>query len=231
MNSNKIPKPIRIILSALAMLIVVTACMLGISLLENRPVKPAQTMTVSNGTLPVKPTEPVTQAVTQTTVSSEIQTTATTTTVTTVTGKNGFQPYVLKFANPAVSVYAEPDYSSEVTTVIDDRGSYTIIEESKDSYGNLWGKLQSGNGWIDLISARKTVADDDSSDNESDDSSDDESDDSSDDYSDSYGDYDYDYDYSDDDYDYSYDYYDDSYSDYDYSYDYDYDYSDYSGEW
>ena len=229
MNLNKIPKPIKITVSALMLLIVVTACMLGISLLENQPDKPSKTMTVSNNTLPPPPAEPVTQQTTalQTTV-SEVHTT-TATTVTTTKTVAGFQPYVLKFANPAVSVYAEPDYSSEITTILDDRGSYTIIEETKDSYGNLWGKLQSGDGWIDLISARKTVPETTTSE-ESEDGGDDEYTDYSDyDYSDysDYSDYDYSeyYDYSDySDYDYS-DYSDDGYY-YDDSYDYDY-----SDEW
>ena len=35
-------------------------------------------------------------------------------------------------------------------------GTYTIVEEAEDADGNLWGKLKSGIGWINLQEANTT---------------------------------------------------------------------------
>ena len=35
-----------------------------------------------------------------------------------------------------------------------DIGTYTIVEEAEDYEGNLWGKLKSGMGWVDLTQIR-----------------------------------------------------------------------------
>ena len=50
------------------------------------------------------------------------------------------------------SVYADPGYYGYVAQVIDADGVFTIVEEQRDAYGNLWGKLKSGAGWVALSS-------------------------------------------------------------------------------
>lgn len=46
------------------------------------------------------------------------------------------------------TVYGGPGTSYEITYTIDKAGIYTIVEETYDSYGNKWGKLKSGVGWV-----------------------------------------------------------------------------------
>lgn len=61
-----------------------------------------------------------------------------------------FESYKLEISNYNLPVYKEPKYSSKIKTHIRDREIYTIVEE--DDKGN-WGKLLSGDGWINLSDA------------------------------------------------------------------------------
>jgi len=38
--------------------------------------------------------------------------------------------------------------------IVGERGTYTIVEEVRDDEENLWGKLKSGLGWVDLTKIR-----------------------------------------------------------------------------
>ena len=49
-------------------------------------------------------------------------------------------------------VYREPGYYADVAMTIDADGVFTIVEETRDGYGNLWGKLKSGAGWVSVSS-------------------------------------------------------------------------------
>ena len=64
-------------------------------------------------------------------------------------------PYLQRIAYGAQSVFDGPgyDYGYVMTA---DIGTYTIVEECFDAEGNLWGKLKSGAGWIDLAQTRAT---------------------------------------------------------------------------
>lgn len=47
-------------------------------------------------------------------------------------------------------VYQGPGYDYAYVTDVPERGIYTIVEEARDPEHNLWGKLKSGIGWVDL---------------------------------------------------------------------------------
>lgn len=48
------------------------------------------------------------------------------------------------------AVYADPGYYGDIAQTIAADGVFTIVEEQQDAYGNLWGKLKSGAGWVAL---------------------------------------------------------------------------------
>lgn len=47
-------------------------------------------------------------------------------------------------------VYGGPSYDNYPAGTVEAAGTYTVAEEVPDSEGNLWGKLKSGVGWVDL---------------------------------------------------------------------------------
>lgn len=59
-------------------------------------------------------------------------------------------PYLLDIPRADQSIFAKPTYDSQFVRTVEKAGWYTIVEEQWDSEGNLWGKLKSGIGWIDL---------------------------------------------------------------------------------
>lgn len=66
-------------------------------------------------------------------------------------------PYQQRVENPDQPIYAGPGYEYEYVKLIGSSGTYTIVEESRDAEDNLWGKLKSGSGWIDLTDASTYV--------------------------------------------------------------------------
>lgn len=58
--------------------------------------------------------------------------------------------YRLNIPRQDQPIYAGPGYHYSYVGNIGIAGIYTIVEESKDQDGNLWGKLKSGIGWVDL---------------------------------------------------------------------------------
>ncbi|MBQ1257959.1 MAG: hypothetical protein IIX93_11900 [Clostridia bacterium] len=65
---------------------------------------------------------------------------------------NWFLPYTIKL--PAwVSIFKGPGYDYVYTKLVGADGVYTIVEEAFDEEGNLWGRLKSGAGWVDLTYA------------------------------------------------------------------------------
>ena len=58
-------------------------------------------------------------------------------------------PYTVKLKAP-FDIFEDPDYDSILVDTIWEKGLFTIVEEKEDGEGNLWGKLKSGQGWIDL---------------------------------------------------------------------------------
>ena len=63
-------------------------------------------------------------------------------------------PYLLKIDRADQSIYEGPGYDYVFVGTVQLRGTYTIVEESWDYEGNLWGKLKSGAGWVDLTEIR-----------------------------------------------------------------------------
>ncbi len=65
-----------------------------------------------------------------------------------------FKPYTVKVTATALNVRKGAGTSYPVTTVIRDKGIYTIVEE-KAVGNNTWGRLKSGAGWICLYYTKK----------------------------------------------------------------------------
>lgn len=63
-------------------------------------------------------------------------------------------PYLLKIDHADQSIYDGPGYDYVFVGTVQLRGTYTIVEEAWDYEGNLWGKLKSGAGWVDLSEIR-----------------------------------------------------------------------------
>ena len=57
--------------------------------------------------------------------------------------------YLVQIPWKGISILSEPIYDAQLVRTIEP-GTYTIVEETTDEEGNLWGKLKSGLGWIDL---------------------------------------------------------------------------------
>lgn len=47
-------------------------------------------------------------------------------------------------------IYEGPSYDAPLVGNIGETGTFTITETAEDESGNLWGKLKSGIGWVDL---------------------------------------------------------------------------------
>ncbi|MGM9619133.1 MAG: hypothetical protein ACI3W8_04790 [Oscillospiraceae bacterium] len=68
-------------------------------------------------------------------------------------------PYTLSL-DAATAIFGGPGYDYAYVQTVGQDGVYTIEEESRDGEGNLWGRLKSGAGWIDLTYLRSTEAED-----------------------------------------------------------------------
>lgn len=62
----------------------------------------------------------------------------------------GVLPYLLRIDRADQSIFEGPGYDYVFVGTVQQAGTYTIVEESWDQEGNLWGKLKSGVGWVDL---------------------------------------------------------------------------------
>lgn len=62
----------------------------------------------------------------------------------------GFQPYLVYISDPDYPIYKGPGYEYACVGTVEIAAQYTIVEERYDSWGNLWGRLKSGAGWIAL---------------------------------------------------------------------------------
>lgn len=63
-------------------------------------------------------------------------------------------PYTEYVAFADQPIYSGPGYDYDYVGPVGIATNYTILEECEDSDGNIWGKLKSGVGWIDLTNAR-----------------------------------------------------------------------------
>ena len=93
---------------------------------------PVETTAPAETTLP-----PVTEPVIETT--APVETTA-----------PAAREYTLRIEDPETMLYAGPAFLSGAVAMVEEAGTYTIVEESLDRDGNTWGRLKSGAGWICL---------------------------------------------------------------------------------
>ena len=98
---------------------------------------PVETSAPAETTLP-----PVTEPV--------IETTAPVETAPPETSAPAAQEYTLRIEDPETMIYAGPAFLSGAVAMVEEAGTYTIVEEALDSDGNTWGRLKSGAGWICL---------------------------------------------------------------------------------
>ena len=63
-------------------------------------------------------------------------------------------PYTEKIVRADQSIFDGPSYDANYVGVVEEAGIYTIVEEVTDDEGNLWGKLKSGRGWVNLTDIR-----------------------------------------------------------------------------
>lgn len=47
-------------------------------------------------------------------------------------------------------IWQGPGYDSQMVATVEEPGVYTVVTQIRDTEGNLWGKLESGTGWVDL---------------------------------------------------------------------------------
>lgn len=62
--------------------------------------------------------------------------------------------YLQKVTRADQSIFDGPSYDHIFVGTVEVAGTYTIVEEVQDAEGNLWGRLKSGVGWIDLTDVR-----------------------------------------------------------------------------
>lgn len=60
-------------------------------------------------------------------------------------------PYTAEL-DAQTEIYFGPGWHSGYSKPVGEDGVYTIVEEAYDDCGNLWGRLKSGAGWVELVS-------------------------------------------------------------------------------
>ena len=98
---------------------------------------PVETTAPAETTLP-----PVTEPV--------IETTAPVETAPPETTAPAAREYTHRIEDPETMIYAGPAFLSGAGAMVEEAGTYTIVEEALERDGNTWGKLKSGAGWICL---------------------------------------------------------------------------------
>lgn len=63
-------------------------------------------------------------------------------------------PYTTRVKAP-FTIFEKAGYDFNIVDTVWEKGLFTIVEEKEDEEGNLWGKLKSGRGWIDLTRVAK----------------------------------------------------------------------------
>ena len=101
-------------------------------------------------TIPAQPTETAAPTDVPTQPSEEVPATVPGETE----GEDSSLPYLLKIDRADQSIFEGPGYDYVFVGTVREKGTYTIVEEVLDYEGNLWGKLKSGAGWVDLTEIR-----------------------------------------------------------------------------
>ena len=137
------------------LIILSLALLLAGCVLEDAPRTgaPTETEAVAATTIPAETTLPAeTEVPTET--PTEAPTEAPATEPAETEGESGSLPYLLRIDRADQSIYEGPGYDYVFAGTVRERGTYTIVEEQWDYEGNLWGKLKSGAGWVDLTQIR-----------------------------------------------------------------------------
>lgn len=69
-----------------------------------------------------------------------------------------FTPYLQRITRPDEPIFDGPGYDAGYVSTVREAGVYTIVGEALDEEGNLWGRLKSGAGWLDLTHVRSPEA-------------------------------------------------------------------------
>ena len=75
---------------------------------------------------------------------------------TTTTDNVKYLPYKQKIRMGA-SLYAGPGTEFTWRKTTDEEGVFTIVAEIPDAYGEMWGKLKSGSGWVSLTQVQQIM--------------------------------------------------------------------------
>lgn len=67
-----------------------------------------------------------------------------------VTGNGAALPYLVRVTATSLNIRKEPGTNYGTNGAINDKGIYTIVEESNGTGTTVWGRLKSGAGWISL---------------------------------------------------------------------------------
>lgn len=124
-----------------------SGCTINITLGETTPVPEIP----SGESLSTQPAEtPTAQLPEQTepAPSTEAPTQPTETVPPVQTGEPGL--YLVTVTRADQPIYNGPGYDYTCVGTVRQAGIYTIMEEARDASGNLWGRLKSGLGWIDV---------------------------------------------------------------------------------
>ena len=141
-----------------AALLLVTALLLsfgGCFGRETPATQPSHSQTSATTTVPEETTAPATGETTAATEATTVPTDAATeptsaTTEPTVATTEPTTHYTVKIHRADFLVFNGPAYDEHSVGTVESAGTYTIVEEVTDGENNLWGKLKSGFGWIDL---------------------------------------------------------------------------------
>ena len=71
-----------------------------------------------------------------------------------LTALAGETPFLQRVTRPDEMIFSGPSYDEPCVGTVREAGTYTIVEESDDGEGHLWGRLKSGAGWLDLTHVR-----------------------------------------------------------------------------
>lgn len=127
----------RYFLGILVVILMCSACTRA----EPQPTYAPSTTTVPTAATTIAPTEPPeTQTDTPLTAPAEV----------TTEPPVVFAPYLTKISRADFPIYRGPGYDTGLTRYVETAGTFTIVEETQDDRGNLWGRLKSGAGWVDL---------------------------------------------------------------------------------
>lgn len=66
--------------------------------------------------------------------------------------RNGIDPYYIYVKADNVAIYAKPNLEAEIIKIVPKYSSYKVVNQLDN-----WGKLNAGNGWIDLSSGVEVV--------------------------------------------------------------------------